>query len=137
MRLAAPIQKKIKYVSCVTCHMSHVTYHLSLIITSMDPPDGTDSPTMHRRLVCEDIFHLLFLQKNHKIMKKKSRIRETLNLSGCAEISTNTKIIFTALFYNALYCILYCTALNCNIMHCTTLHCIALHYTAPSISVSP
>ena len=77
-----------------------------------------------------------------ELLKEKSRIRETLNLSTCAESSTDTEIIFTALFYNALNCtllhsLLHCTELQYNALFCTALHCTALHCTAPSISVSP
>ena len=40
-------------MSHVKCRLSHITYHLSLMPTAMDPHPA-NSPTMHRRLVCKD-----------------------------------------------------------------------------------
>ena len=61
----------------------------------------------------------------------------------CGESSTNTKVIFTVLYYDTLNCtvlnrtVLYCPALNCNVIYCTSLHCAALHCTALHCSKSP
>ena len=49
------IKIKVNYWSCVVCHMSPVSCHLSLTptVTATDPPPA-NSPTMHSSLVCKD-----------------------------------------------------------------------------------
>ena len=60
------------------CHVSHVTYNMSLTTTSTttDPPPG-NSPTMYSRLVWKDRIVVL---RNQHIYQKKSKIRREKNI---------------------------------------------------------
>ena len=57
--------------------------------------------------------------------QEKSRIRETLNLSACADNSTDAKRNPKKIMCQ----VMHCTALHCTALHCTTLRCTALHCT--------
>ena len=61
----------------VTCHVSNVTYHLSLMPPATDPHPA-NSPTMHSRL--DQPKTPIKIEK-----RKKFRIQETLNLSTDAD----------------------------------------------------
>ena len=61
---------------------------------------------------------------------KKSRIRETLNLSACADNSTDTKEPSKKCQVSShIYPELHCTALHCTELHCAAQHCTAMHCT--------
>ena len=82
------------------CQVSHImffvlrgTCHLSLTQTATaTAPPPVNSPTMNSRLAQGDqkVDKILNLNKHQNSNKKKSRMRETLNLSNDADKSTNT-----------------------------------------------
>ena len=62
------------------CHMSHVTYHLSLMPTATDPHPAY-SPTMHGRLLCKDHKQKIIKTQKKKVLSFPILVKRSLTKS--------------------------------------------------------